>query len=120
MAADNAGKSVAFLAVLTLGSSDGVAKRTPETTWRYVVVPIKKELLDQLERGELTIREGLDQPRICLVDVNLEGDVTSVLLTNLSDIPSASLPVPGTMIRRELEPEIATRASASSYRRPKT
>ena len=79
--------------------------------WRYAVVPISQADLDRMTRGEMTIIEGLDQPRVFAVDQNVQGEVIAVWLTALSDLPRDTLPKPGTMLRRELEPFFSLKAT---------
>lgn len=71
--------------------------------WQYVVVPVNDSILKELNSGELSLREALDQPRVYLVSVNADFDVETVHLTSWNDLPQAALPTPGTMIRRDLE-----------------
>ncbi len=83
---------------------------------RYAVVPIAHRHLDQLRRGELTLREGLDQPRLYVVDQANDGMVRAVWLTRLADLPQDALPLPGTMLSRELEPFLTLRATGDAIR----
>ncbi len=71
---------------------------------RFIVVPVSTAIMERLERGELTLREGLDQPRVYVVDQENSGAVKAVWLTCLQDLPADALPVPGTMLHRDLEP----------------
>lgn len=71
--------------------------------WQYVVVPVNDGIMQELNSGELSLREALDQPRVYLVNVNADFDVETVHLTSWNDLPQAALPTPGTMIRRDLE-----------------
>jgi len=71
--------------------------------WQYVVVPVNDSILRELNNGELSLREALNQPRVYLVNVNADFAVETVYLTSWEDLPHAALPTPGTMIRRDLE-----------------
>jgi hypothetical protein len=83
---------------------------------RYAVAPITPRHLEQLRRGELTLREGLDQPRVYVVDQANDGAICNVWLTRLADLPQDALPVQGTMLSRELEPFLSLRATGEAIR----
>jgi len=87
----------------------------PETM-RFLVVPITSKQIEQLKRGELTLRESLDQPRVYVVDQANNGDVRAVWLTELSDLPQDSLPVPRTMLHRSLEPLLSPRTTSDAVK----
>ncbi|MBL8813204.1 MAG: MarR family transcriptional regulator [Planctomycetaceae bacterium] len=71
--------------------------------WQYVVVPVNESILRELNNGDLSLRDALNQPRVYLVNVNADFAVEIVYLTSWEDLPQAALPTPGTMIRRDLE-----------------
>src|SRR5262249_23656152 len=50
---------------------------------RFVVVPFTDILLGRMRRGELAVRDALDQPRVYIVDVEHGAGVRSVWLTRL-------------------------------------
>lgn len=75
-----------------------------EEIWRYVVVPITQSTLNRLTGGELTLSDGLDQPRVYIADEGGRGEIRTVWLTALAAIPERVLPAPGTMIHPDLEP----------------
>jgi len=85
-------------------------------TMRYPVAPVTSKQIEQLQRGDLTLRESLDQPRVYVVDQTNDGDVRSVWLTQLVDLPQDALPVPRTMLYRSLEPILSLRATGEAIK----
>jgi hypothetical protein len=73
---------------------------------RYLVVPFSPALLDRLETGRISLREALDQPRLWVVDVDNRGEPVAATRTTLEDLPADELPVPGTMLSRDLSPHV--------------
>jgi hypothetical protein len=67
---------------------------------RYLVVPFSPSLLDRLERGQISIRDALDQPRLWVVDVDNQGVPITASRTTLAHLPAEELPVDGTMLVR--------------------
>ena len=75
-----------------------------EDLWQFVVVPVTENILKELNNGELSLRDVLQQPRIYVVAVASDASVQSITLTSWDELPQEALPEPGTMIRRDLEP----------------
>ena len=65
---------------------------------QFVVVPFTESLLAKLRRGEMTLFEALDQPRVYCVELEYTGDVRSVCLTRFADLPADALPQAGAML----------------------
>jgi hypothetical protein len=84
--------------------------------WQYVVVPVNDKILSELNNGELSLRDVLQQPRIYLVEVSAEFVVKKVTLSSWDALPEEALPLRGTMIRRELEPFFCVRAIGKAIR----
>lgn len=83
---------------------------------RYLVVPINSKQIELLQRGELTLLESIDQPRVYVVDQAFSGEVQGVWLTRLMDLPQDVLPVPRTMLHRSLEPILSLRATGDAIK----
>ena len=77
---------------------------------RYLVVPFSDDLVARLVKGQMSLREAIDQPRLWIVDVNADGTPQAAIRTHLSDLPEEELPVPGTMLLPSLEPLLSLRA----------
>jgi hypothetical protein len=71
---------------------------------RFAVVPVTEKWIARLKRGELSLLEILDQPRLYVVDLANAGTVLGIWLTRFAEIPQDSLPRPGTMIYPDLAP----------------
>lgn len=65
---------------------------------RYLVVPFSDEFVERLERGKLTLRDALDQPRLWVLDVDHTGAPQSAWRTSLAALPADILPKPGTAL----------------------
>lgn len=74
-----------------------------DNLWQFVVVPVTENILKELNNGELSLRDVLQQPRIYVVAVASDATVQSVTLSSWEDLPQEALPESGTMIRRDLE-----------------
>jgi len=83
---------------------------------RYLVAPVTPKQIEQLKRGELSLLEGLEQPRVYVVDQANTGDTLSVWLTQVADVPQDALPVPRTMLHRSLEPILSLRATGETIK----
>jgi len=70
---------------------------------RYIVVPVTPKQIEQLKRGELSLRESLEQPRAYIVDQANDGKVSAVWLVKLADVPQDALSIPHTMLLPESE-----------------
>jgi hypothetical protein len=78
---------------------DGDAEGT-----RFVVAAVTEEQVQKLKKGELTLREALDQPRVWVVDLAPSGEPRHAwVLRRLLDLPPDVLPRPGTMLLPSLE-----------------
>jgi len=71
--------------------------------WQYVVVRVNDNILRELHDGERSLPEALQHPIVYLVDVRPDFTVESAHQTAWENLPQDALPMPGTMIRRELE-----------------
>ena len=71
--------------------------------WQYVVVRVNDNILRELHDGERSLREALQHPIVYLVDVRPDFTVESAHQTAWENLPQDALPMPGKMIRRELE-----------------
>ncbi len=87
-----------------------------ENHWHYVVVPISEQILKELNNGEQSLLDVLQQPRVYVVVVDAQFQVQRVSLTNFNQLPQDALPVRGTMIRRELEPFFRLRSIGEAIR----
>jgi hypothetical protein len=73
-------------------------------------------LVERLEKGQMSLREAIDQPRLWVVDVNSDWAPQAAIRTHLSDLPQDELPVPGTMLLPSLEPLLSLRAIGDPIR----
>ena len=87
-----------------------------ENQWHYVVVPITDQILKELNNGEQSLLDVLQQPRVYLVAVDTQFQVQSVALTYFDQLPKDALPERGAMIRRELEPFFRLRSMGDAIR----
>ena len=71
---------------------------------RFLAAPVNEAIITDLERGLLSVREALDQPRVWAVDLTQEGKVEEAWLIKLSDVPEDAQPQLRTMLHRSLEP----------------
>jgi len=69
-----------------------------ESGVRYFVVPFSPAILARLETGRCTIREALEQPNLCVLDVDNEGVPAAATRTTLEDLPADELPLAGTLL----------------------
>ncbi len=81
-----------------------------ESVDRYVIVPTSEAIVNSLCRGNLSVLEALQQPRIWLCDVGEGGEIQHCQRVELGEIPNDALPASGTMLWPSLEPIIALRA----------
>lgn len=85
-------------------------------TMRYLVVPVSTKIIDQLKTGELSLKEGLEQPRLYVVDQANDGEIRSIWLVRSADLPQDVMPVPRTMLHRSLEPIMSLRATGDTIK----
>ena len=83
-------------------------------TMSFLVAPITSHQLDELKRGDQSILECLDQPRVYIVDQDNAGEVRAVWLTQLNHVPQDALPLPRTMLHRSLEPMLSVRPTGNA------
>lgn len=70
---------------------------------RYMVVAFSSRLLARLEKGLLSIRDALEQPRAWIVEEDGKGNVSSCWRIEVADLPEEILPSPGALLLPELE-----------------
>lgn len=87
-----------------------------ENHWHYVVVPITAQILKELNNGEQSLLDVLDQPRVYVVAVDNQFRPQSVSLVQFSQLPQDALPERGTMLRRDLEPFFRLRSIGDSIK----
>ena len=83
---------------------------------RFLVVPVTSKTIAELERGMLTVREALIQPRMWVVDLTLAGAVEFVWLVNSEDVPDDAQPQLDTMLHRSFESDASRRNSNTAIR----
>ncbi|HEV3006112.1 MAG TPA: DUF6575 domain-containing protein [Pirellulales bacterium] len=54
---------------------------------RYLVVPTDWAIIAGVERGELAVRDALEQPRCWVVDVTASGDIEVIRRLDWNDVP---------------------------------
>jgi len=77
-----------------------------EVIRRFLVAPCRAKTILQLKRGELGLRESLDQARLYCADVRNDGTIGALSLVQLEDVPEDMLPAPGTMLTKNAEPAV--------------
>jgi hypothetical protein len=70
---------------------------------RFLVVGVTGQIIDDLEGGQMSVREALTQPRLWVVDCDHDGTIAGVWLVAPNDIPEDAQPRPRTMPHRSLE-----------------
>ncbi len=83
---------------------------------RFLVVAITDQIIADLERGLLSVREALAQPRLWVVDWASDGSLTGAWLVARRDVPEDSQPHPRTMLHRSLDPILSLRAIGEAIR----
>lgn len=87
-----------------------------DTSSRFLVVAVDEQLISDLERGLISVREILTQPRLWTVDWQEQSGVVAVWLIALHDVPEDSLPKSRTMLHRSLDPILSLRAIGETIR----
>lgn len=73
-----------------------------EKTSRFLVVVVTDQIIADLESGLLSVRQAIDQPRLWVVDWDLEGILVGAWLVAYRDVPEDSQPQQGAMLHRSL------------------
>ncbi len=84
---------------------------------RYFVAPTSSSIVEDLNRGTISIRSALTQPISWLVDTDQSRLALSVWSSATSDLPDDAIPEPHVMLRPELQPLIRVRAIGESIKR---
>lgn len=77
---------------------------------RYLVAVSSARIVGELKAGRTTVREALEQPRAWVCDVMPSGEIQNIWQVEMSQVPSDTLPKPGTMLLPELQPLLTLRA----------
>jgi hypothetical protein len=69
-----------------------------EDVARYVVVPTTSRIVEELQNGDISVYDALDQPRCWLCDVNKVGDIVLLQRVDFDSLPRDALPDDGTLL----------------------
>src|SRR5947209_18900260 len=70
---------------------------------RFVVAAFAPEMVERLKKGQLTLREALNQPRTWVVDMTHAGKLRAAWRVPLADLPGDVLPMPATLLLPSLD-----------------
>lgn len=62
---------------------------------RFLVVPVTSRIVKQIESGELTLRQALNQPRLWVLDLHSNGELVQARLVDPHTIPDDAQPQVG-------------------------
>ena len=79
------------------------------TLQRFLVINLSDKILNGLKSGAITLHEGLEQPRLWIVDVDYENNIEGVWLSDLCNIPADRRPNESAMLWPTLQPELTIR-----------
>src|SRR5262249_28485360 len=71
-------------------------------TMRFVVVPLSRELEQELVAGGINLREALSRPRAWVFDLRKDWTAERAWSVELEHLPRGVLPRPGVMLYRHL------------------
>lgn len=89
-----------------------------ESAVRYLVVPIREAVIDELKNGQISVRLALLQSRMWVVDVK-DDIIVDAWNTDFSKLPEEALPKPGTLLFARfhlvsrLPPELRSKVKAA-------
>lgn len=75
-----------------------------ERAMRYIVVPASERIVSELKSGIISVRGALDQPRLWIVETNMEYQPEFASCTSLEELPQGILPEQGLMLWPHLQP----------------
>ena len=87
-----------------------------EKVSRFLIVAVTDQIIKDLERGLLSVREALAQPRLWVVDWTQDGVLAGAWLVTEQDVPENVKPQPRTMLHRSLDPILSLRVTGEAIR----
>ena len=83
----------------------------------FILVPIDSDSINELERGNITVRDALSQPWIWLVEIDSNWKIMEVASASLKEVPTSILPKPGIMLLPDLQPLISLRSVGATIKK---
>ena len=83
-------------------------------TTRFIAVAFSVPLLAKLEKGVISVRDALEQPRAWILDEDAGGKVCAAWRVEVTELPPEALPKAGTLLLPALERARAAGATPKS------
>jgi hypothetical protein len=80
-----------------------------ENSSRFVLAPTSDRVVSDLESGNQSVRDALDQPWIWIADVDSTGKPTSITRSQINELPPECLPGRDVMLLPHLQPILSIR-----------